>query len=150
MFYQGATLCIRFFKISTVDDCKITDWLTNKKISRTAESWMWSSAATRMEHELQKKTRPEPCCQSLDALNNCNVIDSFIAGCLQQPPIPVALIQYLEHTGWRIMTCECWAVWSQLRIQVKHLYGLCISLAKCLDENLQLQWVDGVVPTTLM
>ena len=31
MFYQGATLCIRFFKISTVDDCKITDWLTNKK-----------------------------------------------------------------------------------------------------------------------
>ena len=37
MFYQGATLCIRFFKISTVDDCKITDWLTIQ--SRTAE-WM--------------------------------------------------------------------------------------------------------------
>lgn len=78
--------------------------LTNYPNKQTAKcAWMWSSAATCVEHALQKNPDRSP----------------------------AASPWCIEQLRW-------------------HLYGFCISLAKSLDEHLQLQWVDGVVPTTLM
>ena len=71
MFYQRATLCMRFSKISMVDECKITDWLTIQ-INRQQNVLECGALLPLVWNMHFKKIQTGALLPVLDALNNCD------------------------------------------------------------------------------